>query len=151
MGNIIWNIYPIFVFWKSIHHHFNAFDLTFHWSQISGVSDLSVVFYVLKKTNKQTADLDCFFHIALPCEDEFIFKTSMWNSCTNVRVFIMLLSQICTLDTQRVISVLFEGVTDRRWFVSHMSCFNLCINWQRLLIILWDYFTSSIYSNAIAR
>lgn len=55
-----------------------------------------------KKTNKQTAELDRFSHIALPCEDEFIFKTSVWNSCTNVRVLSCCCHKFCTLDTHNV-------------------------------------------------
>lgn len=153
MGNIIWNIHPIFLFWKSIHHHFNAFYSTLHWSQIGGVSDyFSVLFHV--KTNKQTNKLlSWIVSLTLLCLVRM--NSFLRPACETVaqmsEFYHVAVTNLHTRHTQRVISVLFQGVTVRHWFVFHMSCFNLCINWQRLLIILWNYFTSSIYSNANAR
>lgn len=67
--------------------------------------------------------------------------------------------RIFTLNTSSVVSDLFfkrkhQEVIIRRWWDDTQKDhhqINLCIDWQRLSVILWNYFTTSIYSNATAR
>lgn len=103
--------YPLF-FPTMVHPKCSSiFALIWHWSYISDGwiiwSILITLFY-------------CFFHIALPPEGKFSFKTSMWSICTNVRFDHFAVSiDFHTEHTKvyKLIDFKHQGDTTRHWRV----------------------------------